>query len=97
MSTDLYRAGTLKRDRRTRERMDTLDDQIIAVLAEDHPQSVRDVEAEAMPAHTLRAMLRDEVEALLPEHALQVAKVAEDSERQHLARMGVMPVRRRSA
>ena len=45
------------------------------------------VEAEAMPAHVLRGILRDEVEALLPQNALEVAKVAERSERAHLARM----------
>ena len=45
------------------------------------------VEAEAMPASTLRRILRLEVETLLPENALQVAKVAEQSERNHLARM----------
>ncbi len=45
------------------------------------------VEAEAMPAHVLRGILRAEVEALLPENALHVAKVAEDSERAYLARM----------
>jgi len=38
-----YRAGTLKRERRTRERVETLDAQIIAVLSEDHPQSVRHI------------------------------------------------------
>ena len=45
------------------------------------------VEAEAMPAHLLRGLLRAEVEALLPENALQVAKASEASERGHLARM----------
>ncbi len=45
------------------------------------------VEAEAMPAHILRAMLRDEVEALLPAGALEVARVAEESQREHLERM----------
>ena len=45
------------------------------------------VEAEAMPASALRRILRLEVETLLPENALQVAKVAEQSERNHLARM----------
>lgn len=45
------------------------------------------VEAEAMPAHVLRGILRGEVEALLPQNALEVAKVAERSERAHLARM----------
>lgn len=39
----LYRAGTLRRDRRSRERMATLDEQIMDVLREDHPQSVRHV------------------------------------------------------
>lgn len=41
--TEIYRAGTIKRDRRTKGRMDTLDAQIMAVLKEDHPQSVRHV------------------------------------------------------
>jgi len=45
------------------------------------------VEAEAMPARVLRAILRTDVELLLPDNALHVAKVAEASERQHLARM----------
>jgi hypothetical protein len=38
-----YRAGTLKRERRSKDRMETLDIQIMAVLSEDHPQSVRHV------------------------------------------------------
>ncbi|CAA9892674.1 conserved hypothetical protein [Candidatus Methylobacter favarea] len=42
------------------------------------------VEAEAMPAHCLRALLRDSIESLLPENALAVAKVAEESERKGL-------------
>src|SRR5450755_2405035 len=41
--TRVYGARHIKRDRRTAERVNTLDDQIIAVLAEDHPQSVRHV------------------------------------------------------
>ena len=45
------------------------------------------VEAEALPAANLRAILRVNVEILLPEHALEVAKVAEGSEREHIARM----------
>ena len=45
------------------------------------------VEAESMPARVLRGVLRDKVEVLLPEHALDVAKVAEESEREHLAYM----------
>ena len=41
--TKIYCAGTIKRDRRTKTRMETLDEQIMAVLKEDHPQSVRHV------------------------------------------------------
>lgn len=41
--TETYRAGTIKRDRRTSARVDQLDAQILAVLEEDHPQSVRHV------------------------------------------------------
>lgn len=41
--TEINCAGTIKRDRRTKSRMDTLDEQIMAVLTEDHPQSVRHV------------------------------------------------------
>ncbi|MBK9440879.1 MAG: hypothetical protein IPN53_05990 [Comamonadaceae bacterium] len=48
------------------------------------------VEAEAMPARDLRALLRDNVEVLLPVGALQTAKVAEQSERQHLRNMAAM-------
>jgi hypothetical protein len=44
------------------------------------------VEAEAMPANILRAMLREKIEEFLPTHALEVAKVAEESEREHLER-----------
>ena len=40
------------------------------------------VEAEAMPAGTMRELLRTQIEALLPAGALAVAKVAERSERQ---------------
>ncbi|MBN9133931.1 MAG: hypothetical protein J0H48_11300 [Nitrosospira multiformis] len=45
------------------------------------------VEAEAMPAGIMRRILREKVEALLPENALAVAKVAEQSERAHLLEM----------
>jgi hypothetical protein len=45
------------------------------------------VEAEAMPAHILRDMLRGAIESLLPRGALEAAKVAEASERGHIARM----------
>ena len=48
------------------------------------------VEAEAMPAATLRALLRSSVEGLLPERALEVTKVAEQHEREGLARMAAL-------
>jgi hypothetical protein len=44
------------------------------------------VEAEAMPAGELRGLLRRVVETLLPPGALEVAKAAEESEREHLRR-----------
>lgn len=42
------------------------------------------VEAEAMPASIMRALLRSHIEALLPPDALRIAKVAEQSEREYL-------------
>jgi cytochrome b len=48
------------------------------------------VEAEAMPASLMREILREHVEALLPEQALHVAKVAEQSERDQLIHMAEM-------
>jgi hypothetical protein len=39
------------------------------------------VEAEAMPAATMRKLLRETVEAFLPDGALEIARVAEESER----------------
>lgn len=42
------------------------------------------VEAEAMPAHILRQMLREYIESLLPEGALYATKIAEQSERNGL-------------
>jgi hypothetical protein len=44
------------------------------------------VEAEAMPAGILRQLLRDRIESFLPDGALEIAKVAEQSERAHLKR-----------
>jgi len=44
------------------------------------------VEAEAMPASALRDLLRDEIESFLPAGALEVAKAAEASQREHLRR-----------
>ena len=40
-----------------------------------------------MPAATLRTLLREAIEAFLPEDALEIAKVAEKSERQTLLGM----------
>ena len=45
------------------------------------------VEAEAMPAHILRQLLRTNIESLLPSGALHAAKVAEQSEREGLKRL----------
>lgn len=42
-ATAVYRPRTIKRDRRTRERVELLDNQILEVLQEDHPQSIRHV------------------------------------------------------
>jgi hypothetical protein len=42
------------------------------------------VETEAMPAGILRELLRNEIEALLPENALAVTRIAEESEREGL-------------
>jgi hypothetical protein len=44
------------------------------------------VEAEAMPAGILRDLLRGKVESFLPSGALEVAQIAEQSERAHLRR-----------
>lgn len=45
------------------------------------------VEAEAIPARVLRDLVRDQIDAMLPDHALAVARTAEESERQHLIQM----------
>jgi hypothetical protein len=49
------------------------------------PEMLLTVEAEAMPAEIMRGLLRDAIESLLPVNALRVAKVAEESEKAHLA------------
>ena len=54
------------------------------------PHIAYSVEAESMPAKILRAILREKVEALLPENALALAKVAEQSERKKLKFMAGM-------
>ena len=43
MTEAIYEAGTIKRDRRTKSRVDQLDRQIMDVVGEDHPQSVRHI------------------------------------------------------
>jgi hypothetical protein len=43
MTISVYGAGTIKRDRRSKDRLAQLDRQIVAVLREDRPQSVRHV------------------------------------------------------
>ena len=45
------------------------------------------VEAEALPANTLRSLLEAEIVTLLPSMALEIARVAEESEKSHLQRM----------
>lgn len=55
------------------------------------------VEAEAMPANILRDLLRERIESLLPERALEVAKVAEASEREGLRRLADVLTRRPNA
>jgi hypothetical protein len=42
------------------------------------------VEAEAMPAHVMRALLRHFVEDLLPDGALEAVRIAEESEQRYL-------------
>ena len=46
------------------------------------------VEAEALPAGVMRRMVREAVEAYLPDGALHAAKVAEESEREGLRALG---------
>ncbi len=48
------------------------------------------VEAEAMPAGLLRYTLRSHIEALLPTGALEITKVAEESERAQIMRVAEM-------
>ena len=42
-SSEIYQPSTIKRKRRTNQQIEQLDDQIIQVLTEDHPQSVRHI------------------------------------------------------
>ena len=45
------------------------------------------VEAEAMPANILRTMLREKVESFLPADAMNVTRIAEESEREFCSRL----------
>lgn len=54
------------------------------------PEIEHTVEAEAMPAHMMRDLLRDAVEQFLPAHALSVVKEAEQSERECLEQLGLI-------
>jgi len=45
------------------------------------------VEAEAMPAHVMRNLLRSFLASMLPEHALREAKAAEEAARAELDRL----------
>jgi hypothetical protein len=54
------------------------------------PEVELTVEAEAMPAQIMREILRTKVEALLPENALRVAQVAEESEREWLNKLAAL-------
>ena len=48
------------------------------------PHIKETVEAEAMPAHIMRRLVRDAVESFLPPDALRIAKIVEESERASL-------------
>lgn len=48
------------------------------------------VEAEAMPAHILRDLLRQNIETFIPDGALAAVQVAEQSEREQIERMAEM-------
>jgi hypothetical protein len=52
------------------------------------------VEAEAMPASILRGLLRTSIEELLPERALEIARVEEQSAKDYFERVASLEVRR---
>lgn len=81
------------------ERIGITDDQIDRYDLPRKPRKTSDrralyvkdsVEAEAMPAHILRSILRAHIEALLPSGALEISKIAEESERDGLLRWARM-------
>ncbi len=49
-----------------------------------------------MPPATLRQLLRDEIEALLPPRAMEVARVAEESERKIMGQLAQVAERWRN-
>lgn len=51
------------------------------------PEITETVEAEAMPAALLRRLVRDRIESFLPPDALEVTRIAEESERRQIERM----------
>ena len=51
------------------------------------PEITETVEAEAMPAALLRRLLRDRIESFLPPDALELTRMAEESERRQIERM----------
>ena len=57
------------------------------------PEIQRTVEAEALPAEVLRKLVRDEIESYLPQGELDVVRVAEESEREHLRIIGELTSR----
>ncbi|NUZ07602.1 hypothetical protein [Piscinibacter koreensis] len=80
----------------TFERIGITEEQIRTLNLPTNPRKATDkrsqhvqhaVEAEAMPAATMRALVRQHVESYLPEHALEIARIAEQSERQGLLRL----------
>lgn len=83
----------------TFRRVGITEEQVVALDLPSNPRKAGDkrsrhvrfaVEAEAMPAATMRALVRDHIESYLPPHALVVAKVAEAEERKHIERIASM-------
>ena len=57
------------------------------------PEITRTVEAEALPAEVLLRLVREEIEAYLPLGELDLIRVAEESEREHLRTIGELTSR----
>ena len=60
-----YQPGSIRRQRRTRDQVRQLDAQILEVLRDDHPQSVRigDLATVNIPASALHIFARDPARA----------------------------------